>query len=86
MRNVSGTPAADAEAFRDFKEPVMNSIAPTPTAPNLPTPTGRVANGVPPVPASAQTDDGHVVATDRCLDRAALAAITEYESWLRHLR
>ncbi len=64
----------------------MNPIAPTPAVPNVPMPTGRVANGVPPVPASARTDDGQAVAVDRGLDWAALAGITEYESWLRLLR
>ena len=64
----------------------MNPIAPTPAAPEIPIPADRVGNGVPPVPASARTDDGHVPATDRGLHWDALAGITEYESWLRNLR
>lgn len=64
----------------------MNPISPMPSASEVSMPTGRVANGVPPVPASARTDDGHVVAMDRGLDWAALAGITEYESWMCHLR
>lgn len=64
----------------------MNPIAPPPAAPVIPMSTGRAGGSAPPVPASARTDDALVVAMDRGLDWAALAGITEYESWLRHLR
>ncbi len=64
----------------------MKPISPRPSVPEGPVPAGRVANGVPPVPAPARADNGHVAAMDRGPDWALMAGITEYESWLRHLR
>lgn len=64
----------------------MNPIAPIPSAEPVPRPTGFVTDGEPTALASARTDDGHVLAMDRSPDWAALAGITEYESWLRHVR